>query len=235
MGFTHSQLLQDLLDLYENPRYLEVGVHNAQTFRVIRAGEKVGVDPRFHFDLREDWVADTAISLYEMTSDEYFGSVAEQGAYFDVVFLDGLHSFEQTLRDLNSAISLLSPFGVVVIDDIQPTSGFAAMPNRMEFKRLRAALDLESGAWMGDVYKLVFFIETFYQQLSFSTVAENPGQLVVWRERRTEVPSRSVEAIARMGYEKMLLMRENVIVSPYKEILDTIRDTLGAASAAERR
>ena len=49
-------------------------------------------------------------------------------AQFDVIYLDGLHTVEQTLRDLLNALPHLQPQGVIVIDDVRPPTDLAAHP-----------------------------------------------------------------------------------------------------------
>ncbi len=50
---------------------------------------------------------------------------------FDVIYLDGLHTFEQTLRDLLNALTLVADAGVIILDDVLPSS-FAALLTDME-------------------------------------------------------------------------------------------------------
>ena len=143
-------------------------------------------------------------SYHQVTSDEYFGSVVEPDAQFDVIYLDGLHTVEQTLRDLLNALPHLQPQGVLVIDDVRPPTALAAIPDRQEFFEVRSAQGRDDEkAWMGDVFRLVYFIETFCQQLSFRVIANNHGQAVVWRHRRAEVPQRGLAEVGAMTFDDM--------------------------------
>jgi hypothetical protein len=225
-----ARILQGLLELYETPRYLEVGVSDGATFSAVRAYRKVAVDPRFGFDLPRARQVEPDSEFHEVSSDQYFGRIVEVDEHFDVIFLDGLHTFGQTLRDLNNALLCLAEGGVVVIDDVRPASSLAAVPDPTRFKELRRVLGVESGAWMGDVYRLVFFIESFYQQLTYRTVEEGYGQLILWRQAREEVQERTVEEIARMSFEDMTLSCEHLRFAPYEEILVEVRMHVGGAS-----
>lgn len=117
-----------------------------------------------------------------------------------MIFLDGLHTYEQTLRDLLNALPLLKPRGAIVLDDVLPNSELAALPERQEAEARQAAGEAWDGSWMGDVYRLVFFIESFLPGWSYRTTADNLGQLVMWRSRRGSVPERRMEEIARLPY-----------------------------------
>ena len=220
-----AAVVNALLSLYSNPGYLEIGVARGLTFDAVRAGRKVAVDPRFKFDPAAARAANPAAAYHQVTSDEYFGSIAQPDETFEVIYLDGLHTLEQTLRDLLNALAHLVPGGVILIDDVIPSSYPASLRSRDEWIALTAAVGLKR-PWMGDVYRLVFFIETFFQQLTFRTVSENHGQLVVWRECRNAVPDRRVAEIARLPYAQVILNREVFRLAPLAEILELCREQL---------
>jgi hypothetical protein len=227
VSLSRLDVVQGLLDMYEEPRYLEVGVHSGETLFGVRAAARVGVDPHFRFDVDEARRTQPQCELWPVESDEYFGRIASPATRFDVVFLDGLHTFEQTLRDLLNALALLADGGVVVVDDVQPSSSVAAIGHLERFVAVRTALEVESRDWMGDVYRLVFFVDSFLQQLSYRTVADTHGQMVVWRAPRESVSRRPLEEIARLTYEDLALERDSFRFAPYEEILSEIAATRG--------
>jgi hypothetical protein len=196
-------VVQTFLDLFDEPRYLEVGVARGDTFHALSASQKSAVDPHFDFNVSAARRDNPQASYHEVSSDDYFGS-AHAAREFDVIYLDGLHTLEQTLRDFTSALELLAPGGVIVIDDVLPNSHFAALPDVDEFLWHRHANFVLDDSWMGDVYRLVFMIDSFFQQVSYRTTADNHGQLVVWKAARRSVTERKVEDIARLGYEAVL-------------------------------
>jgi len=227
---THPEIVQSLLDIYEVPRYLEVGVFEGKTLRQLEASEKIGIDPEFAFD-RAVMEVDPRCTLHEVSSDEYFGRIATSSAQFEVIFLDGLHTFEQTLRDFINALAHLAPGGVIVVDDVTPISHLAATPDPKRFQHLRQMLQVKSGAWMGDVFRLVYFLETFFQQITFRTIAETDSQLVAWRATRERVPERTVAAVAGLSFEDMLFERESYSPLSFEAILDEVRAQAGAQPA----
>ena len=223
-----SAVIQQVLDLFDQPSYLEIGVDHGQTFGALSAAHKTAVDPDFKF-IPPDNTA--TIEFCRATSDEYFAKFCPTGRYFDVVYIDGLHIFEQVLRDLLNAALRLAPGGVIIIDDILPASYQSAMPliNEAFQVRDRLALDHPSlrndNTWMGDVYKLAFFIETFMQQLSYATVQENHGQLIVWSSVRP-VPAlipRSMRDIAMLEFADTVLRRSVFQIRPIHDIIQDIR------------
>jgi hypothetical protein len=218
---SRSATLQQVLSMFEKPRYLEIGVARGVTFQEVKADRKVGVDPKFKFDVEGVLKAEPNAALFQITSDEYFGSKPVE--QFDVIFLDGLHSFEQTLRDLLNATLRLAPKGVILIDDVRPNSYPASLVDREQFHKLRAALNIKSGAWMGDVYRLVFFIDTFMQGWTYRTVRENHGQTVMWQQRRPSVTDREVSKIAALDYGDTITQRHVYQDAPISEILELLR------------
>jgi hypothetical protein len=228
MPVTRAEVVQEFLSLYEAPRYLEVGVSKGVTFHELTASRKVAVDPHFRFDVPEAEALHPEATYHKMTSDEYFGTLA--AGQFEVIFLDGLHTLEQTLRDLTSALEYIAHDGVIVIDDVLPISYFASMPSLREFKQLRAANFVKRGSWMGDVFRLVFFIDTFFQQLSFRTVEENHGQLIAWKSARAMVRHRGVEEVARLPYERVLSDAEVFNAMPLRSILDEVMSWRSSSS-----
>ena len=184
------------------------------------------VDPKFRFDKREWALKMQNATFCEVTSDAFFQTCPDT---FDVIYLDGLHTLEQTLRDFANAIEFLNKDGVILIDDVIPTSYHAAMPDLKASVRLRKIREDPSGAWMGDVYRLVFFIETFFQQYTYATLRENHGQSIVWRKVRPKanIPSRSVAEIASLPYEQVYL---NVAAYRIKEFRQIIAEILAARS-----
>jgi SAM-dependent methyltransferase len=207
---SRATVAQAFLDLFEAPRYLEIGVEKGWTFHAVKAARKVAVDPQFMFDVdaaRAD-PANAGCDYHPVESDVYFADKMAPGEHFDVIFLDGLHTFDQTLKDLLAAILCLAPDGVIVIDDVMPNSYAASLPERDRTLAYHALAPNE-GTWMGDVYRLVFFIDQYLPAFSFATMGENHGQLVMWREQRrsTGRPAPKVEHIARLEYADAVIGR----------------------------
>ncbi len=223
--------IQRLLDLFESPSYLEIGVDHGDTFRLVKASRKVAVDPKFHFEFPAEFDDDAPERFYEVTSDAYFGGIIKPDERFDVIFLDGLHVTEQTLRDLLNAVMFIRRDGVIVIDDVIPASYHASLPDIADLYRVREFLAktdrrLESDqAWMGDVYKLPFFIQTFMQQFSYATISDNHGQTVIWRDTRRpqELRHYALEAVGRLEFKDLIKDVATMNLMPLDDIMHLIR------------
>ncbi len=225
-SLSRADVVNRILTLFEEPKYLEIGVSTGDTFLAVKAHRKVAVDPVFGFDVAAAARNDSNARFHAMESDNYFGDIVADSERFDVIFLDGLHTVEQTLRDFCNAIEFLEKDGVIVVDDVAPDSYAASLPDLMETVNLRAALGISDLNWMGDVYRLVFFISAFFQQYQFATVAENHGQLVVWKKRREgrTLGRRTLEEIGRLPYARSVLERDVYNILPFREIMALLRN-----------
>ena len=125
-------LIQFLIDKYEYSSYLEIGCDKDQSFSKIEISHKVGVDPISGGTIRK-------------TSDNFFKTNKKK---FDIIFIDGLHHYEQVIKDINNAIDILNDNGHILVHDCLPrTIAHQAIP------RYR-------GSWNGDVWKAIVELRT---------------------------------------------------------------------------
>jgi len=202
-----SELMNRLITARGYTDYLEIGVQFGKTFLDVAAKTKDGVDPNFRFDTTSH--ANDANRFFEMTSDDFF--LSDKVREYDLIFIDGWHSFHQAYRDFCNALLVCRPRGAIVIDDSVPGDVFSALPTQdmaIEARQLHGLGDGPfSHAWMGDVYKVVLAIHDFHPTLDFATLRDpaNPfhkPQTLVWRGRRDtfEPIFGDFERIARTSY-----------------------------------
>ncbi len=104
IGYNRAAVVSLLAARLEHPAYLEIGCDENQLFGSVPARRKVGVDPRRGGTIRA-------------TSDAFFRTNTEK---FDLIFIDGLHTYEQVRRDLISALACLKPGGWILLHDMLP-------------------------------------------------------------------------------------------------------------------
>jgi len=218
-----NETVQGLIDLYDTPSYLEIGVNHGLTFNSVRAARKVAVDPKFNFDVKSASSLDNTASFYEVTSDVYFADHHQNDELFDVIFLDGLHTFDQTLRDLMNAVAFLKPGGAILIDDTVPASYAAALPDIDDFFRFRDAAQFVEHSWMGDVFRLVFFIRDYLPSYSYATILETHGQTVVWKQKRRLTRGLlPVREVACLEYAQAMIEDLSFKKTPFLDIVGQI-------------
>jgi hypothetical protein len=180
---SRSEVINSFISHYENPTYLEIGVSEGETFFSINTRRKVAVDPHFIFDIEKVKLENTHFLLHEVTSDRFFENI-DPSDRFNVIYLDGLHTFEQTLRDFTNSINFLAHDGVIIIDDVVPSSYAASLPSQADAFLMKRAINEADNSWMGDTFKVVFFIRAFFPTFALKTINNNHGQAIVWRARR---------------------------------------------------
>lgn len=154
---TRIEIVQQALDVVGGRRYLELGVKDGFCFHAIAAETKVAVDPQFAFRvpllarLRTTARATDGALYFPTTSDAFFARHGARLAPFDVVFVDGLHTDEQAARDIENALVVLQPGGLVVVHDCNPQSEAASLPSLADAART----DGFTGDWNGDVYRAI--------------------------------------------------------------------------------
>jgi predicted O-methyltransferase YrrM len=126
----HSRIavLQHLVTSKNYKTYLEIGCDKNQVFDKIIVDTKEGVDPNRGGTVRK-------------TSDDFF---AADNRKWDLIFIDGLHAYEQVSRDVENAIARLNDNGTIVIHDMLPV------------RESQATLVPTEKYWLGDVWRLAF-------------------------------------------------------------------------------
>lgn len=217
-----AQVIQRLLPRQPDSAYLEIGVQHGYTFDAVHAGLKVAVDPSFAFDVgaATQQPRNSNCRYYEVPSNEYFQSIRAESDLFDVIFIDGLHTFDQTLRDLLSAACCLRGGGVIVVDDVMPVSYASSISDLQHFTRFREATSLTDGSWMGDVYKIPFFVKNFAPLWSYATVIENMEQMVIWKapSLAQNFEGMSIQSICDLSYSDFVLRKDILNLLPMSEI-----------------
>lgn len=211
--------LNEIARISRAKKYLEIGVFDGATFFDVSVDYKVGVDPNFLFDFGAK--EDRSTKFYPVQSDEFFRTAKRE--QFDLIYLDGLHTFEQTLRDFMNSMSFAHDKTIWVIDDTLPNDNFSALPDQERCYRLRRMQNNEDWAWMGDVFKLVHFIRTAMKFYAFRTFTGH-GQTVVWKDADgfTDGESIPVDRVASMTYEDFCEHRWMLNLESDQRIYDDI-------------
>lgn len=123
------EIINHFTSKFEDCKYLEIGSQYRKNFDLIEADTKRDVDP----DLNSH-------AMLIMTSDEYF-KLSKFEFIYDVIFIDGLHHYEQVLKDVYNSSKCLSENGYIILHD--------CLPN-FEIEQLR---EQKSMNWVGDVWK----------------------------------------------------------------------------------
>jgi hypothetical protein len=107
-------------------------------------------------------------TIVAQTSDDFFADPeALGGAAIDLAFADGLHWWEQTLRDVANLERHSSPDGVILIHDCNPID------------EVTAARERTTAVWSGDVWKTVVALRRFRPDLQVVVADVEPTGLAI--------------------------------------------------------
>jgi hypothetical protein len=129
---SRSILIQKVIEHKKFDSYLEIGCANNENFDKIIIKKKTGVDPNSGGNVK-------------MTSDAFFSI---NKLLFDIIFIDGLHTYKQVKKDINNSLQFLKEGGVIFVHDCLPRSIFEQAVPRCQFR------------WTGDVWRAFIEIRT---------------------------------------------------------------------------
>lgn len=132
----YKDTLRRLHDVLAPALYLEIGVRTGASLALARA-EGIGVDPAPMVSVE----LAPSVRVVAATSDSFFETWRPERPV-DFGFIDGMHLFEQALRDFIHMERVSHRWGVIAIDDIFPN-------HPRQAQRQRA-----TRAWTGDLWKL---------------------------------------------------------------------------------
>jgi hypothetical protein len=119
------QIIQEIILRKNYKTYLEIGCLNDEVFSNIKIAQKIGVDP-----VSGGTIRDTSDNFFKMNNKK-----------FDIIFIDGLHEYDQVKKDINNSLLFLNDDGVIFLHDCMP----------MRF--INQAIPRAHVRWNGDVWK----------------------------------------------------------------------------------
>ncbi len=168
VGLSHIRLpgegyhawLSRLHGLLKPDVYLEIGFHRGYSLALARPPtHAIGVDPAAELAVQFR----TTTTIHAETSDEFFASrkldAVLAGRHLRMAFIDGLHLFEQTLRDFANVEPYCGPGSVVVFHDTLP------LDEATQARERRTVFHT------GDVWKVIPALKTYRPDLDIFTIA----------------------------------------------------------------
>ena len=135
LPFSHYDVIPEVVRIKRAESYLEIGCADDGCFSKVKAGHKVGVDPQRG-------------GTHRMTSDEFF---SDNILKFDVIFIDGMHTHQQVMKDFQNAKQIINAGGVILFHDVLPDNRYTAWPNKKARPKIPGVV-----AWNGDVWRINF-------------------------------------------------------------------------------
>lgn len=168
-----QDVVQHCLHALSSQAYLEIGVFSGHLFCGVQCPIKVGVDPIPPSAAVRAEIVSGRARYFQCTSDDFFSRFADQvrSLCFRVCFIDGLHQFEQSYRDLLNCLFLVKePPWVILLHDCNPLTREQAMraSSPQEVARITG---VRRPAWSGDVWKTMVAVRRSHPHL-FSGVLD---------------------------------------------------------------
>lgn len=158
--------------------YLEIGVEYGYTLEAVTLPRRVAVDPRPAFSLDS---LPSGLTVFSTTSDMFFETLDEE-ITFDIIFLDGLHTYQQTYRDLMNSLLHVGRRSVIIIDDVVPSDYISSIPDPVASIKERATHRESDVRWHGDVFRIISVLRDHHPELQFRTiVGAGNEQTVLWK------------------------------------------------------
>ena len=161
-NFPEDYFRWDLIDYliqknkFEN--YLEIGCDDDQLFSKVNIRNKIGVDPVSGGNIRKK-------------SDDFFSTNKDK---FDLVFIDGLHIYEQVKKDILNSLKFLNENGMILVHDCLPDSLSKQAVPRYKMK------------WNGDVWKAIVDLRQ-REDLEIYTCEIDEGIGIITKKKNTSI------------------------------------------------
>ena len=153
------EIIQNIITSRKYKKYLEIGCDKDQIFSNIAIDFKIGVDPVQGGNVRK-------------TSDDFFKSNSDK---FDIIFIDGLHEYDQVNKDIKNSLKALNDGGVILLHDCLPKSYF------------HQALPRSRMSWNGDVWKNIVESRTNSEIDTYTCFADQGIAIIFNRPNRNKL------------------------------------------------
>jgi hypothetical protein len=165
---TRTDIINNFIQKFGYKSYLEIGTQNPNgNFNQIEIKNKYSVEPFPPTGLNANDYS------FVGTSDKYFDFISPD-TKFDIIFIDGLHHYQQVLKDIENALNHLSENGTIVCHDCLPTT------EKMQER------DDHGGEWTGDVWKAIAKLRIETIDLDIKVVDTDYGCGII--RRGTNIP-----------------------------------------------
>ena len=189
---------QTLGEIHQNVApsvYLEIGIQQGRSLNLAQC-TAIGVDPHPRTTAKPNQ------TIHAVTSNDFFGLNIKLKP--DLVFIDGLHLFEQALLDFINCERICHTDSVIIVDDIFPAHPAQALRERRTQK------------WTGDVWKVYEILKEYRPDLVLQTLDVNPTGLLIISDLDPENQNLSdnyddiVDKYMNLSVPESILSRENV-------------------------
>lgn len=192
------EIINEIANHFGHNRYLEIGLFLGNNFKHIICEWKESVDPNA-----------STHPTHAMTSDEFFGQTQDE---WDLIFVDGLHTEEQVLKDIDNALLHLAEGGTIIVHDCNPETE--------NEQRDLSAYD-QKGVWVGMVWRGFARLRMTRPDLYMAMIDADFGCGVIRRGRQECFPENELSFPFFVQNRKALM--NTIEPEDFWKWLDTLR------------
>ena len=168
-----KEIINTIIKIKDLKNYLEIGCDENELFSQVLIQNKIGVDPYNG-------------GTHRMTSNYFFN---QNNKMFDLIFIDGLHTYKQSLKDIQNSLTFLKHDGFILVHDCFPRTYFDQAVPRAQRK------------WNGDVWRAILEIRTLEYVDTYVGAFDNGIGLILKRKNRNKIQLDS-KLINKMKYKE---------------------------------
>ncbi len=203
-----EDIVNIILKSIQGKNYLEIGVATGRSFIPIKAKRKIAVDPVFKKPLTIKFLSFFFAKknfYFQMTSDDFFKHKSQilNRHGIDVSLIDGLHTYEQSLKDCNNCLNYLTKNGVIIVHDCNPTTKTMAYPAKSGEEARSLNLPDWRDEWCGDVWKTIVHLRSTRHDLEVAVLDCDFGVGIVRRGKPESVLTYTRKQIKTMTYSDL--------------------------------
>lgn len=206
---TRPSLINTILRATRGKTYLEIGVRYGGTFFRVHCKNKIGIDPKSRLACFITPLINTLKSekseIFFTTSDDFFHthSTRLKKHKIDVAFVDGLHSFEQSLTDTENCLKYLNNRGVILLHDCNPmTYQLSKKPDN---------IFTLTEIWSGDVWKTIVYLRSKRRDLAIVTLDCDYGIGLIKKGKPDNPLKYSLANVKKMRYKDLVGNRDRFL------------------------
>lgn len=232
-GENYVSLLNRLHHFLQPENYIEIGVATGTTLTLAKPPTlAIGIDPQPRIE--HPFQAPTRI--HAMTSDDFFATLDVyreiDGRAIAFAFIDGLHLFEQILKDFINVERHAAENSVVLFHDTLPIDALTCGREKIQ------------PYWCGDSWKIIPILKKYRPELNIYTIAANPTglSLVTGLDPESRILEENYETIVKeffpVTFEYLSTDRNgilNVIPSHWPDIQHIVETMLSKPFALGKK
>jgi hypothetical protein len=141
-----------------------------------------------------------------MTSDDFFTQEAPtvlKSRKLDVALIDGLHTYEQVMKDFDNCLQYLNPDGFILFHDCNPITREAAEYAHSP-EEIMKKYPGKTPEWNGDVWKAIVHIQALYSDIDIFVLDCDYGVGVARRSNSVvKNLNLTIEQIQKLNYDDL--------------------------------